>query len=127
MYNCREMEKFILALTQKTIIILLVFVLTFNLYVYGYQEQQKQELLLQEKHEVKVRLILVDVIVTKDGEFVKDLSKEDFELYEDDKRVPILLLCDPDQGHTLFSLHFPIGICLGPAEGRVNSFPCEER
>jgi VWFA-related protein len=59
------------------------------LYLYGYQEQAQQQLLSQERHEVKVRLILVDVIVTKDGEFVKDLSKEDFELYEDDHRVPI--------------------------------------
>lgn len=42
-----------------------------------------------EKYEVEVRLILVDVIVTKDGEFVKDLTKEDFVLFEDGKRVLI--------------------------------------
>jgi VWFA-related protein len=88
-YNGREMDKFMLAHTKKAIIMLLIFVSTLTIYVIGSQEQQTDQLLPQEKHEVKVRLILVDVIVTKDGEFVKDLTKEDFELYEDDKRVPI--------------------------------------
>ncbi len=88
MYNCRVMDKSIVKFTKKTIVIFLVSVSTLILCLYGYQEQQ-QQLLPQEKYEVKVRLILVDVIVTKDGEFVKDLSKEDFELYEDEKRVPI--------------------------------------
>ena len=55
--------------------------------LYGFQKQKVS--IPQEEHEVEVRLILVDVIVTKDGEFVKDLTKEDFELYEDGKRVPI--------------------------------------
>jgi len=55
--------------------------------LYGFQRQQK--LPPQEKHEVEVRLVLVDVIVTKDGEFVTDLTKEDFELYEDEKKVPV--------------------------------------
>jgi len=32
---------------------------------------------------------MVDVIVTRDGEFVKDLTKDDFELFEDGIRVPI--------------------------------------
>ncbi len=73
---------------KKTVAISLVSVSTLFLSLYGYQKQE-QQLLPQEKHEVKVRLILVDVIVTKDGEFVKDLSKEDFELYEDDTRMPI--------------------------------------
>jgi VWFA-related protein len=55
--------------------------------LYGLQEQQEQ--FPPERHEVEVRLILVDVIVTKDGEFVKDLTQGDFELYEDGKKVPI--------------------------------------
>ena len=43
-----------------------------------------------EKHEVTVRLILVDVIaIDKYGNVVKDLTKEEFELYEGGKRVPI--------------------------------------
>jgi len=50
------------------------------------QEKKDQESL---QHEVLVRLILVDVTVTKDGEFVTDLTKDDFELYEDGKRVSI--------------------------------------
>ena len=52
-------------------------------------ESQKQQKLPPQKHEVEVRLVLVDVIVTKDGEFVTDLTKDDFELYEDEKRVSI--------------------------------------
>ncbi len=55
--------------------------------IYGFQKQKHQ--IEPEKHEVEVRLILVDVIVTKDGKFIKDLTKDDFELYEDGKRVPI--------------------------------------
>ena len=43
----------------------------------------------QVKHEVAVRLVLVDVIATKDGEFVKDLTAEDFEVKEDGKKIPI--------------------------------------
>jgi hypothetical protein len=43
----------------------------------------------QVKHEVAVRLVLVDVIATKDGEFVKDLTVEDFEVKEDGKKIPI--------------------------------------
>jgi hypothetical protein len=43
-----------------------------------------------EKHEVTVRLILVDVIATDQQEnVVKDLTIEEFELYEGGKRVPI--------------------------------------
>ena len=55
--------------------------------LYGFQKQQK--LPPPEKHEVEVRLVLVDVVVTKGGEFVTDLTKKDFELYEDDKKVQI--------------------------------------
>jgi VWFA-related protein len=47
------------------------------------------EIISQEEHEVEVRLVLVDVIVTKDGKFVKDLTREDFTLYEDGKKVSI--------------------------------------
>ncbi|NIO49645.1 MAG: VWA domain-containing protein [Candidatus Aminicenantes bacterium] len=66
-------------------IFIAAFIFFFSLY--GFQEQQEQ--FPPEKYEVEVRLILVDVIVTKDGEFVKDLTQEDFELYEDGKKVPI--------------------------------------
>jgi VWFA-related protein len=87
MYNIKVMDNFARALLRKVTVALLASATALTLYFYGYQEQK--ELLPQEKYEVKVRLILVDVIVTKDGEFVKDLSKEDFELYEDGRRVPI--------------------------------------
>ncbi len=72
---------------KKGIFIFLIFLLAIFCFQYGFQEQQK--LFPPEKHEVEVRLILVDVIVIKDGEFVKDLILEDFEIYEDGKRVPI--------------------------------------
>jgi hypothetical protein len=49
----------------------------------------KKQLFPPEKHEVEVRLIMVDIIVTKEGMFVKDLTKDDFELFEDGIRVPI--------------------------------------
>lgn len=49
---------------------------------------QKQEIPL-EQHDVEVHLILVDVIVTKNGEFVRDLTKDEFALFEDGKKIPI--------------------------------------
>jgi VWFA-related protein len=55
------------------------------LWLYGFQEQE----IPPEKHEVAVRLVLLDVIVTKGGEFVKDLTKDDFELFEDGKKVAV--------------------------------------
>ena len=63
----------------------IVIVSVLFLWLYGYQEQE----IPPEKHEVAVRLVLLDVIVTKGGEFVKDLKKEDFELFEDGKKVTI--------------------------------------
>lgn len=83
------MNKSFVAVVKRTLAISLVSVWALIGYIYGSQEPYQQQLFPQEKHEVKVRLILVDVIVTKDGEFVKDLSKDDFELYEDDRRVPV--------------------------------------
>jgi VWFA-related protein len=51
-----------------------------------YQKQNLQP----ERHEVTVRLVLVDVIATdKDGKVVTGLTKEDFEIHEDGKSVPI--------------------------------------
>jgi VWFA-related protein len=43
-----------------------------------------------EEHEATVRLVLVDVVATdKEGNFVPDLKVEDFEVFEDGKRIPI--------------------------------------
>ncbi len=72
---------------KKGITLFSILILILFCFLYGLEEQQK--LFPPEKHEVEVRLILVDVIVTKDGEFVKDLTREDFEIYEDGKKVPI--------------------------------------
>lgn len=66
----------------------LIFFLIFFGFLYGLN--QKQKLPQPEKHEVTVRLVLVDVIATdKKGNVVTDLTKENFEIYEDGKRVPI--------------------------------------
>jgi len=72
---------------KKAFVLLFDVVITLVCLLYGFQE--KRQLYPPEKHEVEVRLIMVDVIVTKDGEFVKDLTKDDFELFEDGIRVPI--------------------------------------
>jgi VWFA-related protein len=72
---------------KKRIALIFSAALIFSFSLYGFQKQQEQ--FPPERHEVEVRLILVDVIVTKDGEFVKDLTQGDFVLYEDGKKVPI--------------------------------------
>lgn len=51
---------------------------------------QKQEEIRPEKHAVTVSLVLVDVIASDNkGKFITNLTEDDFELYEDGKRVPI--------------------------------------
>ena len=71
---------------KKTVFLSYLSILFLVCFLFGLQ---KQEEIQPEKHEVEVRLVLVDVVVTKDGKFVTDLTKNDFELYEDGKRVPI--------------------------------------
>lgn len=66
---------------------LILFLLLFS-FLYGLNKQQKS--LQPEEHEVTVRLVLVDVIaVDKKGNFATDLTKDDFEIYEDGKRIPV--------------------------------------
>ena len=73
---------------KTTFLILFSLILIFLFcFIDGLESQQTQS--QQERHEVEVRLVLVDVLVTKDGKFVTDLTKEDFEIFEDGKRVPI--------------------------------------
>ncbi len=56
--------------------------------LYGFQSPQKQQKPLE--HEVTVELVVVEVFVTdKEGNFVDNLAKEDFEIYEDGKEVKI--------------------------------------
>ena len=51
---------------------------------------QKQEEIQPEKHEVTVSLVLVDVTASDNkGNFITNLTEDDFELYEDGKKVPI--------------------------------------
>lgn len=73
---------------KKHIFLSFIAVLIISCLLYGFQKQEK--LLPPEKHEVTVRLILVDVIATdKKGNFVTDLTKDDFLLFEDGLKVPI--------------------------------------
>lgn len=73
---------------KKSLLSFLVFFLLGFSFLYGLNEQQKS--LQPEEHEVVVRLVLVDVIaVDKKGNFATDLTKDDFEIYEDGKRIPI--------------------------------------
>ena len=66
---------------------LILFLLLFS-FLYGLKKPQKS--LQPEEHEVIVRLVLVDVIaVDKKGNFATDLTKDDFEIFEDGKRIPI--------------------------------------
>jgi VWFA-related protein len=72
---------------KRQILLFLVLPLLFFCLLFGYQKQRTPGQV--EEHEVEVRLVLVDVIVTKDGKFVKDLTMEDFEILEDEREVPI--------------------------------------
>ncbi|NIM59071.1 MAG: VWA domain-containing protein [Candidatus Aminicenantes bacterium] len=73
---------------KKSFLTFLVFILISLGILYGLNKQQKS--LQPEEHEVLVRLVLVDVIaVDKKGDFATDLTKDDFEIYEDGKRIPI--------------------------------------
>jgi len=56
--------------------------------LYGFQKQKKQ--LKPLEHEVIVELVVVEVFVTdKKGNFVDNLTRDDFEIYEDGKKVDI--------------------------------------
>jgi VWFA-related protein len=57
-----------------------------------YPAQDRRRDLPPEEHTAQVRLVLVDVIVTKDGRFVPDLDIDDFELFDDGRKVPVLSL-----------------------------------
>ena len=61
----------------------------FILFGWLFGNQKNKQVRAEKEYDAEVRLILVDVIVTKDARFVEDLQKEDFELYEDNRRVPI--------------------------------------
>lgn len=72
---------------KKHIILSIGIVLLLLCFIYGFQKKPKPP--QQEEHEVEVRLVMVDVIVTKARKFVTDLTMDEFELYEDGKKVPI--------------------------------------
>lgn len=58
--------------------------------IYGFQKQRQEKVLKPLEYEVTVTLAVVEVFVTdKEGNFVDDLTKDDFEIYEDGKRVEI--------------------------------------
>jgi VWFA-related protein len=70
--------------------IILVFFIVFVSFclLYAFQEQQKLQKPLE--YEVTVELVIVEVFVTdKKGNFVDNLTKDDFEIYEDGNKVEI--------------------------------------
>jgi len=70
--------------------IILIFFGFFSLFYFlsGFQKQQNPS--EQLKHEVTVELVVVEVFVTdKEGKFISTLAEDDFEIYEDGKRVNI--------------------------------------
>ncbi|MGD2245070.1 MAG: VWA domain-containing protein [Candidatus Aminicenantes bacterium] len=69
---------------KAALLTFIIFIVIFGLLFSA--QRQKQEI-PQDEHAVEVRLVLVDVIVTRDAEFVWDLSKDDFEIYEDGKKI----------------------------------------
>jgi VWFA-related protein len=72
---------------RKIIIFLFLCILAGLSFAPGFYRKQKIQ---PEHHEVTVRLVLVDVIATdKDGDIAAGLTKEDFEIFEDGKSVPI--------------------------------------
>jgi len=72
---------------RKNIYLFFISMIVMICIVFPFERQEKGQ--KPEKHEVEVRLVLVDVVATKDGKFVTDLTKDDFEIYEDGKQVPI--------------------------------------
>ncbi len=73
---------------KKSLLSFLIFFLLIFSFLYGLNKQQK--LPQPEEHEVIVRLVLVDVIaVDKKGNFATDLTKDDFEIYEDGKKIRV--------------------------------------
>lgn len=72
---------------KNTIIFFLALFLLFCL-LHGFQKQEKARKPLE--HEVLVELVVVEVFVTdKEGNFVDNLTEDDFEIFEDGKKVEI--------------------------------------
>ena len=70
--------------------VLFLFVFMFLVFYLDSGIQKIPEQTVNERHDVTVRLVLVDVIATdKDGKFITDLTMDDFEIYEEGKKVPI--------------------------------------
>jgi len=71
---------------MKRNIVLVFFIVSISFcLLYAFQKQQEPL-----EHEVTVELVVVEVFVTdKKGNFVGDLTKDDFEIYEDGKKVEI--------------------------------------
>lgn len=58
--------------------------------LYGVQRESQEKMQEKLQYEVTVTLAVVEVFVTdKEGNFVGDLTKDDFEIYEDGKKVAI--------------------------------------
>lgn len=73
---------------KKNIFSISIALLIFLCFLYGFQKKQKPPEQLE--YEVTVELVVVEVFVTdKEGNFVDNLTRDDFEIYEDGKKVEI--------------------------------------
>jgi len=74
---------------MKAILVSVCF-LALVLFSISYGNTRKDHQIPQEDYEVTVTLVIVDLIaIDKEGNFVTDLSLNDFEVYEDGKKMPI--------------------------------------
>lgn len=70
--------------------LLISFGASYILFYSSFLCSQEKEKITKPTHEVIVEIVLVEVIVTdKHGNFIKDLTERDFEVYEDGKLAPI--------------------------------------
>jgi len=73
---------------NKFVCVILLPLLFLLIPLFGSETQQQK--LQSERHEVTVRLVLVDVfVIDQKGNFVSDLTLEDFEIFEQGKKMPI--------------------------------------
>ncbi|MEW6455662.1 MAG: VWA domain-containing protein [Acidobacteriota bacterium] len=94
-----------------------VFILSHILFCPFFSNTQEKERGIKPTHEVIVELVLVEVIVTdKHGNFIKDLTEREFEIYEDGKLVPTKYF-------NLISLKEEIPLKLKPEELKKETTP----
>jgi len=82
-------KKYLQEYKMRTILVPICF-LALILFSISYGNTKRDHSIPQEDYEVTVTLIIVDLIaIDREGNFVADLSLNDFEVYEDGKKMPI--------------------------------------